>query len=70
MSSELRAAQSATASSLRKRSDANTHHVSQAVLKKEGRDVVNSSNKDRRRDRNEERSRTNHRNSYIEVTYD
>jgi hypothetical protein len=70
MSSELRAAQSATASSLRKRSDANTHNLSYAVLKKGVKDVVNSSNKGRSRDRNEERFRTYHRNSNIDVTYD
>ena len=60
MSSELRAAQSATASSLRKRSDAKTHNLSHAALKKGERGTVNSSNKGRSRDRNEERSRTNH----------
>ena len=70
MSSELRAAQSATSSSLSKRSDANSHNLSQAVLKKGGRGTVNSSNKGRNRDRNEERSRTNHRNSNIDVIYD
>jgi hypothetical protein len=70
MSSELRAAQSATASSLRKRSDANTHNLSHAVLKKEGRGTVNRNNKGKSRDGNEERSRTNHRNSNIDVIYD
>lgn len=67
MSSELRAAQSATSSSLRKRSDANTYH---AVLKKEGRGTVNSGKKGRSRDGDEERSRTHHRNSNIDVIYD
>lgn len=66
MSCELRAAQSATSSSLRKRSDANTHH---AVLKKEGRDVVNSSKKGRSRDRNEERSKNNYRSVDTDVIY-
>ena len=79
MSVELQAAQGATSSSLRKRSDAKTQHLTHVFIKREERDMMNISSSRRGRsssrsssrqgndDRSKNRHKNRHRNSNVDV---